>query len=168
VAAEVISRLSAWAGAIARAALLLMVLMGAYNAVARYVGRAVGIQLSSNAFIEAQWYLFSLVFLLGSAYALKRGDHVRVDVLYSRFGERGQAWVNLLGSLLLLLPFTLFGLVVSWPAVLHSWQLLEGSPDPGGLPRYPIKTFVLIGFALLFLQGLVGLRESYRQLRAAR
>ncbi len=133
---------------------LLMVLIGAYNAVVRYLGRYIGGNLSSNAYIEAQWYLFSLVFLLGAAYALRRGAHVRVDLLYGRLGERGRAWVDLVGTLVLLLPFAVFTLWVSWPAVRNSWAVREVSPDPGGLARYPIKAVILAAFVLLILQGI--------------
>lgn len=132
---------------------LLMVGLGAWNALARYLGRFVGVDLASNSFIEAQWYLFSLLFLLGAASALREDAHVRVDVLYGRLGARGKAWIDLVGTLLLLLPFCVFGIVESWDWVLNSWQGREGSPDPGGLPRYPLKAMVPIGFALLGLQG---------------
>lgn len=133
---------------------LLMVLIGAYNAVARYLGRWVGLNLSSNAYLEAQWYLFSLVFLLGAAYTLKHDDHVRVDVLYGRLSRRARAWIDLVGTLVFLLPFSVFCLWVSWPSVRNSWAVQEGSPDPGGLPRYPLKTMILVAFALLLLQGI--------------
>jgi TRAP-type mannitol/chloroaromatic compound transport system permease small subunit len=133
---------------------LLMVLLGAYNAVVRYLGRYIGVNLSSNAYIEAQFYLFSLVFLLGAAYTLRRGAHVRVDLLYGRLGRRGRAWIDLAGSLLLLLPFTAFTLWISWPSVRNSWAVLEVSPDPGGLPRYPLKAMILVAFGLLILQGI--------------
>ena len=133
---------------------LLMVLLGAYNAVARYLGRYIGVNLSSNAYIEAQTYLFSLVFLLGAAYTLRRGAHVRVDLLYGRLGARGKAWIDLVGSLVLLLPFAVFCLWISWPSVRNSWAVREVSPDPGGLARYPLKAMILVAFALLILQGI--------------
>jgi len=133
---------------------LAMVLTGAFNAVARYFDRAVGGGLSSNAYIEVQWYLFSLVFLLGAPHALRAGAHVRVDVLYARLSTRGRAWIDLLGGLLFLVPFCLFALWVSWPAVRDSWAIREGSPDPGGLARYPIKSAIPLAFGLLLLQGL--------------
>lgn len=139
---------------------LAMVLIGAYNAVVRYLGRALGRSLSSNAYIETQWYLFSLVFLLGAAYTLRHNAHVRVDVLYGRLGERGKAWLDLGGTLLFLLPFCLVTIALSWPTVHNSWTVRELSPDPGGLPRYPLKTMILVGFGLLFLQGVsVAIRQ---------
>ena len=143
-----------------------MVLIGAFNSIARYLGRSVGANLSSNAWIELQWYLFSIVFLLGSAHALEQGAHVRVDVLYGRLPARARHWIDLLGSLLFLLPFTVFGLVISWPAVRNSWSVREVSPDPGGLPRYPIKAVILVAFALLMLQGISEAIKAAGRLRA--
>lgn len=133
---------------------LAMVLTASYNAIARKVGRWAGMNLTSNALIEAQWYLFSAVFLLGAAYALRQNAHVRVDVLYDRLSLRARAWINLLGSLLFLLPFSILMLWVCWGPVAASWAILEQSPDPGGLPRYPIKTLLPAAFVLLILQGL--------------
>lgn len=132
---------------------LAMVLVGAYNALARYTDRMTGLGLSSNTYIELQWYLFSLVFLLGAAYTLREDAHVRVDVLYERLSGKGKAWVNLLGALFLLLPFCALMLWASWSFVEHSWALLEESPDPGGLPRYPIKTAIPAAFVLLAVQA---------------
>lgn len=149
-------RIDALTTAIGRGAswlVLGMVLLGAFNAVGRYVGRFLGVSLSSNAYIELQWYMFSLVFLLAAAHALKVGSHVRVDVLFGRLQPRTQAWIDLLGTLLFLLPFCVFALWVCWPSVASSWRVMEGSPDPGGLPRYPIKTAILVSFSLLLLQG---------------
>ncbi len=133
---------------------LLMVGFGAFNAIARYTGRFTETQLSSNAFIELQWYLFSLVFLLGAAYTLRRDQHVRVDVLYGRLSKRAKALIDLVGTLVFLIPFCVFALWVSFPTVSNSWAVLELSPDPGGLPRYPIKTAILVSFALLLLQSI--------------
>ena len=142
-----------------------MVVMGAFNAVARYVTRWTGANLSSNAYIEAQWYLFSIVFLLGAAYALKHDAHVRVDVFYGRLSPRGKAWVDLLGTVLFLIPFCIFMLVVSWPSVAASWRVREVSPDPGGLPRYPIKAVILLAFVLLLAQGVAEALKRVRVLR---
>ncbi len=132
---------------------LAMVLLGAFNAVARWIGRFVGHDFSSNAYLEGQWYLFSLLFLLGAAWALREDRHVRVDVLYGRLSDRGKAWIDLAGGLVFLLPFCVFALVVSWPSVFSSIAILEVSPDPGGLPRWPLKAMLLVSFALLGLQG---------------
>lgn len=140
-------------GAAIRWLALVMVLVGAYNALARYATRFTDVSLSSNAYLDLQWYFFSLIFLLGAAYGLNHDVHVRVDVLYSALSRKARAWIDLAGSVLFLLPFSVLMLWVSWPAVRNSWSIKEVSPDPGGLPRYPIKAVILVCFALLVLQA---------------
>jgi TRAP-type mannitol/chloroaromatic compound transport system permease small subunit len=98
--------------------------------------------------------MFSVIFLMGAAYALRHDVHVRVDVIYERVGSRARGWIDLLGTLLFLIPFSLLMLWVSFPAVWRSWRIREGSPDPGGLPRWPIKALILASFGLLVLQGI--------------
>ena len=144
---SLVGRSTAWLAA-------LMIFIGAANAVLRYLSRDLGIQLGGNAALEAQWYLFSLLFLMGAAWTLERDAHVRVDVLYGRTTPRTRAIINLLGSTLFLLPFCGFALYVSGPTVWNSWAVREMSLDPGGLPRYPIKAVILISFFLLGMQGL--------------
>ncbi len=160
-----IDRLNTWIGESASLLVLAMVGLGAFNAVARYSGRFIEVQLSSNAFIEGQWYLFSLLFLLGAGYTLQRDQHVRVDVLYGRLGPRAQAWIDLVGALLFLLPFCAFALWSSFPSVQNSWSVWEQSPDPGGLPRWPLKSMILVSFGLLFLQGISELIKRIGRLR---
>ncbi|NOY27153.1 MAG: TRAP transporter small permease subunit [Oligoflexia bacterium] len=133
---------------------LVMVFVGAGNALLRYCGRFVGHNLSSNAALEAQWYLFSAMFLLAAAWTLQQDRHVRVDVLYGRLSPRGRAWIDVLGTCLFLLPFCIFAVWVSFPSVAESWRLLEQSPDPGGLPRYPVKTLLLVALWTLIAQGI--------------
>ncbi len=132
---------------------LAMIAVGALNAIARYLTKYTGLSLTSNAYLDLQWYMFSLIFLLGAAAGLRQEVHVRVDVLYSRLSARARAWIDVLGTALFLLPFCVMMLVTSWPAIRNSWAVREGAPDPGGLARYPIKTVILICFVLLFLQG---------------
>jgi TRAP-type mannitol/chloroaromatic compound transport system permease small subunit len=141
-------------GAAIRWLVLVMVLVAAANAVVRYFSRDLGLTLNLTPATEAQWYLFSVIFLLGSAYALRHDAHVRVDVLYERLRPRSRAWIDLVGTVLFLVPFCVLMLRVSFPAVRASWQIRETSPDPGGLPRYPIKALILVSFALLLLQAL--------------
>ncbi len=143
------SALGRWTSLLA----LVMVVLGSWNALARYLGRFVGTDLSSNAFIEGQWYMFSLLFLLGAAWTLQQDEHVRVDVLYGRASPRTKAWIDLVGTVVFLLPFCVWAIWMSWPAVRNSWAVLEVSPDPGGLPRYPLKTVIPIAFAFVALQG---------------
>jgi len=161
-----IDRVNSLIGQLASGLLILMIIVGSWNVVGRYIDQAVGQNLSSNALIETQWYLFSVVFLLGAAYTLQRDDHVRVDVLYSRWNERQQARANLVGTLLFLLPFSALMLWFSWAWVLASWRIGEQSPDPGGLPRYPIKTFILLSFITLFFQGISEAIKNVARLRA--
>jgi TRAP-type mannitol/chloroaromatic compound transport system permease small subunit len=132
---------------------LVMIGVGAFNALARYLTRYTGVSLSSNALFDVQWYMFSVIFLLGAAYGLRREVHVRVDVAYARLSPRGRSWVDLIGTVLFVVPFSIMMLVTSWPAVRNSWSVREGSPDPGGLARYPIKTLLLVCFGLLLLQA---------------
>lgn len=142
--------------------ILLTVGVGFYNVVARYIGRFIGVTLSSNLFIELQWYLFSLVFLLGFAYILKHGENVRVDFLYSHWNEKQRALVDFLGTVLFLIPFCVLGIWVTINPVLQSWGYLpdgtwgtwEISSDADGLPRAPIKTAIPVGLLLLLLQSI--------------
>ena len=94
------------------------------------------------------------MFLLGAAYGLNHDYHVRVDVLYARLSRRARAWIDLIGSVLFLAPFASVMLWVLWGPVRNSRAILETSPDPGGLPRYPIKTVILVSFFLLLLQAI--------------
>jgi TRAP-type mannitol/chloroaromatic compound transport system permease small subunit len=152
--ADRIEALNRLAAAVGRWALLLMLALGTWNVVGRYVGLAVGRNLSSNALIEGQWYLFDVMFLLALGYALQRDDHVRVDVLQSRWSPRRRARVELGGTLGLLLPFVLVVLMASVEPTLATWRIGEMSPDPGGLPRTGVKSLLPLGFLLLGLQGM--------------
>jgi len=110
---------------------------------------------TSAASFELEWHLFGAIFLLGAAHALQDDRHVRVDVFYHRFSEKTKAWVNLIGTLVLLMPFCLVAFWESLSFVGNSFAVRETSPDPGGLPaRYLIKSAIPIGFFLLGLQGL--------------
>jgi len=152
--ARAIDALNEAVGALVSWLTLFMVLMGVYNAVTRKLSQTIGVDLSSNAYIEAQWYMFSLMFLWGGAYTLLHDEHVRVDVIYARLSDRAKAWIDLLGILFFLIPFSLLMLYLAWPIVVESWRIREMSPDPGGLPRYPIKAALIVGFVLLLLQAI--------------
>lgn len=161
-----IDRLS---GAIGRAvswALIAMTVAGALAAVLRYLARPLGLAPALNALGDAQWMLFAAVVALGAAWALRDDGHVRVDVLAQRFSPRTRAWVDLAGSLLLLLPFCGFLLWALWPAVLQSVSVREAALDPGGLARWPVKVLVLVALALLALQGLAEAAKAVIALRA--
>jgi TRAP-type mannitol/chloroaromatic compound transport system permease small subunit len=127
---------------------LIATLISAANASLRY-----GFDLSSNAWLELQWYLFALIFLLGAGYTLKHNGHVRIDVIYSRLSPRAQAWIDLCGSLLFLLPVAGLMAWFSWSMFVEAWSIQEVSADSGGLLRWPIKLALPLGFGLLFLQG---------------
>jgi TRAP-type mannitol/chloroaromatic compound transport system permease small subunit len=127
---------------------LVATLISAGNALARY---ALG--ESSNAWLEIQWYLFGAMFLLAAGYTLKHNGHVRIDIFYNRLGPRGQAWIDLAGSLLFLLPMAVLLTWLAWPMFLDAWLTHEMSPDAGGLLRWPVKLLLPLGFALLALQG---------------
>ena len=128
---------------------LVAVLVSTGNAASRYA-----FNLSSNAWLELQWYLFSAIFLLAAGWALKRNAHVRIDVISARLSPRAQAWIDLLGALLFLMPMALLILYLSWPVFVQSWTGNEMSSDAGGLVRWPAKLLIPVGFALLVLQGL--------------
>lgn len=160
--AHFIDRLTEVVGGLANWIVIITVVIGFYNVVARYLGRFVGARLSSNVFIELQWYLFSLIFFLGFAYILKHGVNVRVDFLYTHWSDKQKAWVDFLGTVLFLIPLCLIGIYVTYNPVMTSWGRLpngkwgtwEVSPDAEGLPRAPIKTMIIVAFTLLLLQSL--------------
>ena len=133
---------------------LAMLGVGCWNVIGRYVGQAIGQNLSSNSLIETQWYLFSLIFLMGAAYTLKYNGHVRVDMFQSRWSGKRKALAELVGTLFFLLPFCSLVIVFSWKVIWASWKIWETSPDPGGLPRYPIKSMIIVSFVTLIFQGI--------------
>jgi TRAP-type mannitol/chloroaromatic compound transport system permease small subunit len=131
---------------------LLSSLISAGNALVRYT-----LHTSSNGWLEIQWYMFGAMFLLGAGYALKHGEHVRVDVLYSTFTPRTQAWIDVFGTIFFLLPMAIVIAWMSIPMMVNSIRINEMSSDPGGLLRWPIKLAIPVGFLLLALQGLAEL-----------
>jgi TRAP-type mannitol/chloroaromatic compound transport system permease small subunit len=128
--------------------ILASILVSAVNALMRKV-----FSLSSNAYLEAQWYLFSAVFLLGAGYTLLRGEHVKIDIVFSRFSRRTQVAIEIFGTLVFLMPFALATLYISWPAVVAKLMSGEVSQNEGGLLLWPAWILIPIGFGLLALQG---------------
>ena len=124
-------------------------LISAGNAFSRYA-----FSISSNAWLEIQWYMFGTLVMLGASYTLRRNEHVRVDILYTNMSTRRQIWVDIFGGILFLLPAALIMAYLSWPIFYNSWVEGETSSNAGGLIRWPIKIFLPIGFALLSLQGI--------------
>jgi TRAP-type mannitol/chloroaromatic compound transport system permease small subunit len=133
---------------------LAMVLVGAIGALLRYFSRGLGLSMNLTPLVEGQWYIFSLIFLLGTAYGVNQDVHVRVDVMFARLPAKTRATIDLVGTVLFMIPFALAMLWLSYPAVQNSWSIREMSPDPGGLPRYHIKALILVSFGLLLLQGM--------------
>ena len=130
-------------------ALLAAVLICAGNALIRY-----SFNISSNAWLEIQWYLFGAIFLLASSYTLKRNEHVRIDVIVGRFSKRTQVWIDGAGFLLFLLPATVLILYFALPFAFESVRSQEMSSNAGGLIVWPAKVLIPVGFLLLTLQGL--------------
>jgi len=151
-----IDRLNEWVGRSISWVAVLMVAVVTGDVIMRY--------LFGKSFVfmqELEWHLFGVLFLIGAGYTLLHDSHVRVDIFYQRLTERQQAWINLLGVLIFLLPGCFLVLDTSIPYTAASWSVGEGSPDPGGLPaRYLLKAVIPLGFTLLTLQGLaMGLRS---------
>lgn len=144
-----IDALSERVGQFAKWLVLICVLISSGNALSRKL-----FGLSSNAWLEIQWYLFSAIFLLGAAYTLKRNEHIRIDLLISRLTPRRQAMVDIAGGLLFLLPMAVAITYYSWPVVVQMIQSGEYSSDPGGLIRWPVWVLIPVGFGLLILQAI--------------
>jgi TRAP-type mannitol/chloroaromatic compound transport system permease small subunit len=136
-------------GRIADWCVLLACLISAGNALVRY-----GFSFSSNAWLEIQWYMFGAMFMLGAPYALKRNEHVRVDIIYGSLPPRFRLWIDLLGGILFLMPAVLIIGWLSWPLFYNSFIGNETSSNAGGLLRWPVKLLLPLGFGLMALQGL--------------
>ena len=146
---RVIDALNGRLGVVADWLVLASCLISAGNAFSRYA-----FSISSNAWLEIQWYMFGTLVLLGASYTLKRNEHVRVDIVYSNVSTRTQIGIDIFGGILFLLPATLILAYLSWPVFYNSWAQGEISTNAGGLLRWPIKIFLPLGFALLSLQGI--------------
>ena len=119
------------------------------NAMVRYA-----YDQSSNAWLEVQWYMFAVIVMFGASYTLKRNEHVRVDLFYMTLSRRGQLWVDILGTLIFLLPTCIILAWLSWPFFMQSFLVDEHSSNAGGLLRWPIKLVLPVGFVLVAVQGL--------------
>ena len=145
-----IDRINEYVGRAVAWVTLLLVLVVFVDVVMRYA--------FNTSFVftqELEWHLFAFIFLIGAGYTLLHDGHVRVDIIYQRLGGKGRAWINLLGVILFLLPGCFLVIKTSIKFVYNAWSILEGSPDPGGIPyRFIVKSTIPIGFALLLLQGI--------------
>ena len=134
---------------VANILILLSCLVSAGNASMRYA-----FSMSSNAWLEIQWYMFAGIVMLGTSYTLKVNEHVRVDLFYGMASARARLWIDVVGLSLFLLPATALFAYLSWPLFKTSWDLQELSSNAGGLIRWPVKLVIPAGFALLTLQGI--------------
>lgn len=164
-----IERVSGFGGAVAAYLIIAIFVIGILNVILRYYGRAQGTTLVSNLWVDAQWQLFGLVFLLGVGYGVREGVNPRVDFWYGGFSDRRKAVIDLVGHTVLLLPFCWTAARLVWPfgmaalgrrttsdgtswATWRVWEIWEKSNNPNGLPLGPIKFMMIIGFVLFGLQ----------------
>jgi TRAP-type mannitol/chloroaromatic compound transport system permease small subunit len=129
--------------------ILVAVLVAAINAVVRKL-----FNVSSNAWLELQWVLFGAVFLICASWTLQVKEHIRIDIVNNLLPKRVQQWIDLLGHLLFLLPFCALMVYHSGPFFMRSYEVNEQSLSAGGLPQWPAKGLVIVGFFLLLLQGI--------------
>ncbi|MGO1499747.1 MAG: TRAP transporter small permease subunit [Marinobacter sp.] len=147
---EGLARASMFCGWVACVAMLLMAGNVFFDVVARYAFNEVSIGMQ-----EMEWHLYSVVFLLGIPYALRTDGHVRVDVFYTRWSPKAQAWVNLIGALVFVVPFAWLIGIYGYDFALDSYNMGEGSGDPGGLPqRWIIKTIIPLTAVFIAIAGL--------------
>ncbi|EAU42600.1 hypothetical protein FP2506_07161 [Fulvimarina pelagi HTCC2506] len=128
---------------------LVVVLVSAGNAIVRKA-----FSMSSNAWLEVQWYLFGAIFMLAAAWTLLRNEHIRVDIVSNYLSKRSRDWIDFLGHLFFLLPFAILMVWLLVPYVIGSFERQEYSPNAGGLIVWPAKALLLAGFVLLLFQGL--------------
>ena len=120
---------------------------------------------SSASLYELEWHMFAVIIMIGSSLTLQKDEHVRVDVFYNKFSDKGKNIINLIGNIIFLLPFSLVIFYTSIPFVEDSFRILESSPDPGGLPfRFFIKSIIPISFLLLALQGILNVYKNLKNL----
>ena len=146
---EFIGRWLAWL-------VLFAVLISAANAISRKA-----FNLSSNAFLEIQWYLFAAVFLLASGYTLMRQEHVRIDVVSGRFSKRTQIWIDIIGLAFFLLPFVFFVVKLALPLAVGAYVSHEMSQNAGGLVRWPVFALLPLGLVLLGMQAISELIKRF-------
>ncbi|RTL71361.1 MAG: TRAP transporter small permease subunit [Hyphomicrobiales bacterium] len=169
--AGAIDRFNRWLSLIAIWFVLLASLLSAFNAFFRYsinemaqlardykgldfLNRVLELYgANSNAFLEAQWYMFAVMAMFGAAYTLKLNEHVRVDLIYGWVSERTRTWIDLIGGIFCLMPFCLVMAYITWPWFVDAWYSGEVSTNAGGLVRWPVKLVLPLGFLFVALQG---------------
>ena len=150
---EHVGRLTYWL-------ILAAVLISAGNAIVRYT-----LNMSSNAWLEIQWYLFSFVFLFCAGYTLLHNQHVRIDIISAQLSARGRAWIDIFGTVFFLLPMAVAIMWLSWPVFLDAYRSNEVSTNAGGLTVWPGRLMLPVGFFLLVLQGVSELIKRIAFLR---
>ena len=140
--------------------ILVVVLISAANATVRKI-----FNFSSNAYLEIQWYLFSVIFLFGAGYTLLRNEHVRIDIIAGRLSARTQNWIDVVGIVFFLMPMSFIIMWLSWPIFVDAWTRHEVSTNAGGLIIWPARLMIPIGFALLIFQGVSELIKRIAYLR---
>jgi len=145
---RVIDMINTWVGKITMWLILAATLISAGNAIVRKA-----FNMSSNAMLEIQWYLFAGVFMLGAGYCLLQNAHVRIDFVSSRLTARMRNWIDIVGFVVVLFPLCLLLIVLSWPMFTQALASGEMSSNAGGLIRWPVYALIPAGFALLMLQG---------------
>lgn len=151
-----IDRFSGFVGRWVSWLVLFAVLISAANAVSRKA-----FSVSSNAFLEVQWYLFAGVFLLAAGYTMLRQEHVKIDVLSGRFSKRTQIWIDIVGLACFVLPFVVFVIMLAMPLVINAYVTNEMSSQAGGLIRWPVFALLPLGLALLGIQAISELIKRF-------
>ena len=146
---NVIDAISRKFGQVADYMVLACALISAGNAVMRYL-----FSMSSNAWLEIQWYMFGIMVLFGASYTLRQNGHVRVDLIYGAVSDRARLWIDAIGLVVFLIPACLYLAWLSWPFFALSYVQGEVSSNAGGLIRWPVKLVIVAGFSLLALQGI--------------
>ncbi len=152
--------LSRRASVVALWLVLICALVSALNAISRYA-----FDISSNAWLELQWYMFGGTVLLGAAHLLNTNGHIRVDLFYGKLNDRQRTWLDLFGLIAFLMPFCWFMVIYSWPWFVESLTIGEVSANAGGLIRWPAKLLLPLGFGLLMLQGVSEIIKRVAALR---
>lgn len=168
---RIIDEISRWVGLAAVWLVLLSALLSAFNAIFRYsIAAMISLERSigggvfggmvwiythySNVLSESVWYMFGAMVMLGGAWTLKMNEHVRVDLLYGAVSERTRTWIDLLGGLFFLMPLCILLIYFTWPWFVQAWVQNVTSNAAGGLPRWPVRLMLPVGFAVLMLQGI--------------
>jgi TRAP-type mannitol/chloroaromatic compound transport system permease small subunit len=155
-----IDRMSKGAAQLAVVLVLLCALISVGNALSRYL-----LDLSSNAWLEMQWYLFAAIVMLGAAHLLRMNGHIRVDLFYMRINVRQRLILDVLGLLLFVIPFCSMMVFYAWPWFTEAWTIGERSANAGGLMRWPVKLLMPIGFGLLVIQAISELIKRFAALQ---